>query len=304
MNDYRFSLPRKKEYADGKSHWFGQDKKMLAFVLDRIKSEGELQSKDFEFKRNANANWYEWKPAKQALEQLFMEGKLMVARRKGFQKVYDLTERVLPSSVDTSFPSQKEIAEHLIRKNIRAYGIVQEKEVLYLQSNLKESVCKAIKHLLNRGELVEVKIEGKENSLFYTTDQQLKTLDTLKQTDSIHFLSPFDNAVIQRKRLQTIFDFDYQVECYVPEAKRKYGYFTLPVLYRGKFVARLDPKADRATKTFHIRSIHFEKGFKQDEYFNHVFAKKLKQFAAFNNCNMIMIETSDRKWKKEIEKLL
>lgn len=304
MSDYRFSLPRKKEYADGKSHWFGQDKKMNAYVIDRIKAEGELQSKDFEFKRSANANWYEWKPAKRALEQLFMEGKVMVAKRKGFQKVYDLTERVLPSTVDISFPIQKEIAEHLIMKNIRAYGLVQEKEITYLQSNLKESVSKVLKRLLKEGELVEAKIEGIQDALFYTTVQQLKILNKIKSSDSLHLLSPFDNAVIQRKRLQTIFDFDYQIECYVPEAKRKFGYFTLPVLYQDKFVARLDPKADRATKTFYIRSIHFEKGFKPDAKFNYIFAEKLKKFSEFNGCTKIVIEKAEKNWKKEIKKML
>src|ERR1035437_6477707 len=180
----------------------------------------------------------------------------MVARRKGFQKVYDLTERVLPATVDTSFPTQKEIAEHLIKKNIRTYGIVQEKEIAYLQSGLKGPVNNCLKQLLTEGELVEVKIDGLQNAVFYTTAQQLKTINKKNPSDSLHLLSPFDNAVIQRKRLQTIFDFDYQIECYVPESKRKYGYFTLPVLYNDKFVARLDPKADRATKTFHIKSIH------------------------------------------------
>lgn len=304
MSDYRFSLPRKKEYAAGKSHWFGQDKKMKNYVLDKIKAEGELQSKDFEFKRSTNANWYEWKPAKRALEQLFMEGKLMVAKRKGFQKVYDITERVLPGTVDTSFPTQKEMAEHLIMKSIRAYGIIQEKEIAYLQSSLKEPVKKVLKQLLKQGELVEVGIDGKQNTLFYTTTTQIKALDDIKFTDSLHLLSPFDNAVIQRKRLQTIFDFDYQIECYLPEAKRKYGYFTLPVLYQDKFVARLDPKADRATKTFHVRSVHFEKGFKPDEKFNYAFAEKLKQFAAFNGCDIIVIDKAEKNWKKEIKKNL
>ncbi|OFY85240.1 MAG: hypothetical protein A3F72_04360 [Bacteroidetes bacterium RIFCSPLOWO2_12_FULL_35_15] len=304
MSDYRFSLPRKKDYADGKSHWFGQDKKMNTYVIDRIKAEGELQSKDFEFKRSANANWYEWKPAKRALEQLFMEGKLMVAKRKGFQKVYDLTERVLPNTVDISFPTQKEIAEHLIMKNIRAYGLVQEKEITYLQPGLKDSVSKCLRQLLKEGELLEVKIEDLQNELFYTSKKQLKTLNKIEYPDSLHLLSPFDNSVIQRKRLQTIFGFDYQIECYVPEAKRKFGYFTLPVLYNDKFVARLDPKADRASKTFYVKSIHFEKGFKLDGKFNRLFAEKLKQFAEFNGCNTIVIDKAEKNWKKEIKKLL
>lgn len=162
MSDYRFSLPRKKSYEDGKSHWFGQDKKMNKYVLDRIKAEGPLQSKDFEFKREGPGNWYEWKPAKRALEQLFMEGKLMVAMRQGFHKVYDLTACVLPSTIDTSFPTEKEYSEHLILKAVQAHGFVNENEISYLRNGLKTPVNKALKRMLMEGELVEVKIEGLE----------------------------------------------------------------------------------------------------------------------------------------------
>src|ERR1035437_6893823 len=201
MSDYRFSLPRKKDYADGKSHWFGQDKKMNAYVLDRIRAEGALQSKDFEFKRSANANWYEWKPAKRALEQLFMEGKLMVARRQGFQKVYDLTNRVLPANIDISMPTEKETAEHLIRKAVQTHGIVNENEITYLRSGLKTSINKALKHLLMEGELLEIKIKGAEKSSFIKSDHEVKLLAQYTVKNNIHFLSPFDNALIQRKRL-------------------------------------------------------------------------------------------------------
>ncbi len=300
MSDYRFSLPRKKSYSEGRSHWFGQDKKMNKFVLDRIKAEGPLQSKDFEYKRKDPSNWYEWKPAKRALEQLFMEGKLMAARRQGFQKVYDLAENVLPAGIDISVPSKKEYAEHLIRKAIQAHGSAGENEIAYLRSGLKTPVNKALKYMLQEGELIEVKIEGLEKPVFTSPEQLLNASKKIKIKNSIHFLSPFDNTVIQRKRLQNIFDFDYMIECYLPEPKRKYGYFTLPVLYGDKFIARFDPKADRASKTFYIKSMHFEKGFKPDENFNLQFAAKLKEFSEFNGCKKIVIEKADKTWKKEI----
>jgi uncharacterized protein len=299
MTDYRFSLPLKKAYSDGKSHWFGQDKKMNKYVLDKIKAEGALQSKDFQDNQKRPGMW-NWKPAKRALEQLFMEGKLMVEKRQGFQKVYNLTERVLPKNVDASFPSEKEHTEHLIKRAIQQYGLVNENEISYLRKGLKASVNKSLKHLLKEGEIIEINIAGAENDLFITTEQQLKSIENIKTNSNIHLLSPFDNAVIQRKKLQRIFNFDYIIECYLPEPKRKYGYFTLPVLYNNNFVARLDPKADRATKTFYIKSIHFEKHFIPDEKFNVLFADKLKAFAAFTGCTKIVIEKADAKWKKAI----
>ena len=304
MSDYRYSLPRKKDYSAGKSHWFNQDKKMNRYVIDKIKAEGPLQSKDFEFKREGAANCYEWKPAKQALEQLFMEGKLMVARRQGFQKVYDLAERVLPKNIETSCPSEKEYSEYLIKRAIQSNGIVAENEIAYLRAGLKASINKALKHLIKTGEMIELNLKGFGNAPFVTTAQQLSGIETIKLKDTIHLLSPFDNAVIQRKRLLRIFNFDYVIECYLPEPKRKYGYFTLPVLYNDAFIGRFDPKADRASKTFYIKYMHFEKGFKPNEKFNSIFVKKLKEFSAFNGCENIVIDKADAKWKKEMKSLL
>ena len=307
MKDYRFTLPSNKLYADGKSHWFAQDKKMNKYVLDRIKAEGALQSKDFEFKRNAPGNWYNWKPAKQALEQLFMEGKLMVASRQNFQKIYDLSERIVPSSIDVSMPSKNEFASYLIKKAVQANAVVNESEIGYLRRGLKEVIAKEIKKMLKTGELLAVGIESAKN-IYFTTPDTLLSLEKSsyskqkapKPVKYIHFLSPFDNAIIQRKRLNKLFGFDYNIECYLPEPKRKFGYWCLPILYNNKFVARFDPKADRATKIFYIKSIYFEKDFLKNEDFNEIFVEKLKAFATFNSCIKIVLNKADKAWKKEI----
>jgi uncharacterized protein YcaQ len=291
MCDYRFSLPTKQLFTSGKSHWFEQDKKLNSYVLDRIKAEGALQSKDFEHIRNTPGNWYEWKPAKKALEQLFMQGELMVAKRQGFQKVYDITERVLPNTIDTSIPNEAEYAQYLITKAIQANGLVEEKEITYLRPKAKEQVKKELKNWIKKGFLVEVKIENKSET-YFTTQEQLNNLNTLKKTKHIHFLSPFDNTIIQRKRVQNLFNFDYLIECYVPEPKRKFGYFCLPILYNNLFVGRFDPKADRKTKIFHIKQSHFENGFKPTEKFKTVFNQKLTDFATFNGCNKVLISPS------------
>jgi len=128
MEDFRFSLPQKQLYREGHAHWFAKNKRIMKYVLDRIRAEGPLQSKDFETDRK-RGSWFDWKPAKIALEQLFMEGTLMVSERKGFQKVYDITERVIPSTVNTAMPTEEEYAEHLVRNNMRSLGIFSLKDV-------------------------------------------------------------------------------------------------------------------------------------------------------------------------------
>ena len=290
MSDYRFSLPRKKTFADGKQHWF-KDKKPTQYVYDRIKAEGPLQSKDFEEKK-ANTGWYEWKTTKQALEQLFMAAQLMVAERKNFQKVYDLTERVLPADINTKMPSEKEMAEHLILSAIRANGVVAAHEIAYLRGGHKEHVQKALKHLLKEGAIAEIRIEGIKEP-YYTYEVKLDLMGDIKAAKKVHILSPFDNAVIQRKRLQTLFDYDYVIECYVPEAKRVHGYFCLPILYGDTFAGRMDCKAERSKGVFVIQQLWLEEGFSPTDAFVKALAKSCVEFAKFNGCDVVKVEQSN-----------
>jgi hypothetical protein len=303
MRDYRFSLPRKKLFADGKQHWF-KDKKPTQYVYDRINAEGPLQSKDFEEKK-ANTGWYEWKTTKQALEQLFMEGKLMVAGRKNFQKVYDLTERILPVGIDTKMPTEKEMAEHLILYGIQANGIVAEHEVSYLRKGHKEKVQKALKLLIKEGVVIEIKIDTIKES-YYTTADKLMALDDIKATKRVHILSPFDNAVIQRRRLQTFFDYDYTIECYVPAPKRVHGYFCLPLLYGDRFIGRMDCKAERSKGELIIQKLLLEHGFTPTDAFLKALAKSTDEFAVFNNCESVKLLKSnmDKGVQKEYKEML
>lgn len=285
MRDYRYSLIRKERFASGKARWY-TNKKMTRFVYDRIAAEGPLQSKDFEEKK-ARAGWWEWKETKRALEQLFMEGKLMVAGRQGFQKVYDLTERVLPARIDTSMPSIKEYASYLIDKAICANGLVGAEEIGYLRSYSKQPVLKLLAEKVRAGELMEVKLQGFEKDKFYTSQQALDHAESVKAKRETKILSPFDNSVIQRKRLKRIFDFDYTIECYVPGHKRKYGYFCLPVLYGDRFAARIDCKAHRERRELEVKNIFYEEGFSGNGRFRVKLKDALQGFAKFNGCSKV-----------------
>ena len=113
--DFRFSLPYKHAIKSGQIHWHrARDRKLMGELLVRIRSDGPMRSRDIETDTTIRAGWWNWKPAKKSLEQMYMEGDLMVSNRKGFQKTYDLTERVLPSHIDSQMPSMKEFAEHML----------------------------------------------------------------------------------------------------------------------------------------------------------------------------------------------
>lgn len=302
MEDHRFSLYPKGEVLKVDKFWFEKDKKVMRHVMRRVKAEGPLQSKDFEDKRTGSNPWFEWKPAKIALQLLFMEGKLMVAERQGFQKVYDLTERVLPADIDLKKPTQKQFCNYLIERALQAHGLATESEIAYLRKGQKQTIRKVLDEKIRRKELYKVTLQGVEET-YYTTELQLNRLNELKDSEQLHLLSPFDNLVIQRKRLEQIFNFKYQIECYVPEKKRVFGYYTLPVLFGNRFVGRMDPKVDRKTGVFHIKNLWLEEGFIPNEAFLSAFTEKVQSFAGFCGYERVVVDRApSAKLKRELLK--
>ena len=227
-----------------------------------------------------------------------MDGSLMITNRKGFHKIFDLTERVIPSNVNTILPSPEEYSKHLIINAINAHGFVSISEICYLRKGVKPVINKLLKQLIEKGEVVIVQTEA-TGTEYFTTQKQLNLMDTIKDVKNVHILSPFDNLLIQRKRVKDLFGFDYQIECYVPEKKRKFGYYSLPVLFGTNFVARFDAKADRKTKLFNVKKIWFEDGFKPNDVFYKAFSKQLTAFAKFCGCEKISIESSSPSNVKE-----
>ncbi|MGO4892854.1 winged helix-turn-helix domain-containing protein [Flavobacterium sp. W21_SRS_FM6] len=256
MSDYRFSLPRKHAIASGEKHWHVKDKKLSKIILQRIEQDGPLQAKDFEREDTAkNTGWWDWKPAKKALEQLFMEGELMVLKRQGFQKFYELTERVVPTGIDTSIPTETEFYDYLIMRFLAAQGLGSAEDIAYLRKGLKAKISRRCEQLLEDKQLLKLACLGQQ---YYALPQSLHLLKQRMGRKQVRFLSPFDNLLIQRKRLKQLFDFDYQIECYVPEPKRQYGYFSLPILWGSVFVGRMDAKINRASGVLFIRHLQLE----------------------------------------------
>lgn len=285
MEDFRYSLPRKATFLKGRSHWFGKDKQVMKYVLDRIRSEGPLQSRHFEH-AGKKAAWFDWKPAKNALEQLFQEGTLMITGRQGFQKVYDLAGNVLPAGIDTSMPAPDEYAIYLVRTALRAHGFASVKEIAYLRRGVAPKIEKAIRKLLKEGEIRELSIE--QNPEKYYTAGNFAALLKPPAAYAV-LLSPFDNAVIMRSRVKRLFGFDFCIECYLPSHKRTYGYFSLPILCNGAFIGRLDPKADREKGVFLIKNLYLEQSLPASGKIPAILANAIEAFAGFNGCKEIML---------------
>ena len=287
MADYRFSLPYKLAIRAGKRHWqVNPDRKLMAELLARIRSEGALRSRDTEDGRETREGWWDWKPAKKALEQLFMEGELMVAERDGFQKSYDLPERVIPAGTDTTAPTTAEYAAHLLDQQIACHGFVTQKGATYSRrdAELRAEMKRLLDERVAQGTLNLWRLRSGER-LYGPPD--LFDRKAPRVPSAVKILSPFDNAVIQRDRLRTLFDYDYQIECYVTEKKRQFGYFCLPLLYRDAFVGRLDAKAHRKEGRLEIKALHIEDSGVPAGELLEALAQALPDFMRFQACDTL-----------------
>jgi uncharacterized protein YcaQ len=290
IEDFRFSLPYKHAIKSGQTHWFkNTDSKLMAELLARIRSDGPLRSRDVETDTSKGAGWWDWKPAKKALEQLYMQGDLMVSDRQGFQKTYDLTERVLPAEINSTMPSLSQFAAHLLDQQLRCHGLVSLQGITYLRRNaeLRNAVRSIVRDGLAQHLYEQVKLETGEVFIFESgaLDQPLPRLNK-----RMMILSPFDNCVIQRKRLKALFQYDYQIECYVPAHKRQYGYFSLPLLYCGEFIGRMDCKAHRKTNQLELKSLYLEYSKFDDDQVIAAFAKAVIEFRKFQQCDSVTLK--------------
>ncbi|MET1056046.1 MAG: crosslink repair DNA glycosylase YcaQ family protein [Pedobacter sp.] len=292
MADLRFSLPVKKSFAINGKPLSPAESRLRKEVLDRIEREGPLMVGDFDDDRlEASSGWWDWRPAKVALERLYLEGELMISRTKKFQKVYDLPLNLIPADIDMTVPAPEEFARYVIRRTLGALGIASVKEMAWRARRVKGNVLKKeLEQMVAEGEVRTVVVEGlKNNGLYILTEQERQ----IELSDEAFILSPFDILNVFRHRLKDFFDFDYQIECFVPAPKRKYGYFSLPILAGDRFVARMDAKADRKQKVLIVHNIHFEEAVPDENMLDKI-TEALKAFVHFNGCRDIVFKRSNR----------
>lgn len=245
-------------------------KKTINWVRKHVEREGPTMSRDLaEGPQNTtggNGGWWGWSPTKTALEYLYRTGELAVAKRDGFQKVYDLSERVIPEDLHKHRPSKSELVDFKCREALNRIGFGTPTEIGRFWETLRhQDVAKWAKPLIGK-ELQEVLIEGakgepdKKALAFMDLEDRLATVNPVSK--SLRFLSPFDPLIRDRKRLKHLFGFDYTIEIFVPEAKRLYGYYVLPILEGDRIVGRADLKADRKKQVLDMKGLWLAKGVK------------------------------------------
>ncbi|MBC9932733.1 winged helix-turn-helix domain-containing protein [Chitinophaga qingshengii] len=294
MHEFRFSLPVKEGFLSRRKPLTPQEVTLMKKVLDRIDREGPLMVKDFENDRPvASSGWWDWRPAKLALERLFLDGSLMCTRQKNFQKVYDLPINLVPGDIDTTPPTPEEFARHVIHRSLQSLGVAYAKDIAWRAHYAKGHLVKTeLEKMAAAGEICTVSIEGLKTAPLYMLPGYKTKKITLREDAVV--LSPFDILNVLRHRLKDFFDFDYQIECFVPQPKRKYGYFSLPVLLGDTFVARMDAKADRKRRTLTIHNLHAEPVTLTAPMI-HKIVDAIKIFAQFNQCREVVIKKSNHK---------
>jgi uncharacterized protein YcaQ len=314
MEYYRYFMhgmkERRKEMRGKARRWLKKDADLLDTVLHEIKRSGPSCSKDFKQgdrgKKKPESGWWNWKPAKLALELLYNAGVLMVSRREKFQKYYDLTENVLPSSIDTSEPTEIERQRFFLEKTINAWGIAEPKDVGYYfyTWSIKTRVgVKGLSGLIKKLEkedvVTTVHVEGyDEPCLMLTRDSEAleKTVNAEEQIGAVSFLSPFDNLTGGRSRMRKLFGLDTPLEIYIPKQTRKFGYYALNILHNNQIIGRLDPKMHRDKATLEVKALELEKDAQPTRNFKQQLDLALKNFAKFHDARAIEVARSARNY--------
>jgi len=286
MKDYHYVLPAMISVRKGESRYFNRgDQHLMNEILARVRAEGRIRLRDID-KNNKKSlgNWWNTGPGRRAFEQLYMQGDLMICERNGMEKVYDLTERCLPENIDLSMPTLHEYAQYLFNTTLRAHGAFTWKQLVHLKGkDLKEAMRVVLKEQIDAGVVSAIKLD--DGQTLYVDVAAIK--QNVNTDFGLKILSPFDNSLIHRDRLTSLFEFDYRIECYVPAAKRVFGYFCLPILYQDELVGRIDCKAHRTVKELEVISLHLEKTIKDKELFFFELEQEIKHFAEFNQCTII-----------------
>jgi uncharacterized protein YcaQ len=265
----------------------GEPEKVITHVRERIAREGPLRSKDFEHdRRGVPATWWDWKPQKAALEFLWTTGELMVTRREGFQKVYDLTERVLPAQTSAPHPSEQEHVEWACSTALERLVVATPKELAEFWDAIEIAQAREwCEESARAGRIIPVLVESldgaKPRPSFASADWERRLQMLPTPPARTRLLSPFDPVLRDRARANRLFGFDYRFEAFVPESKRRHGYYVLPILEGDRLIGRLDPKFERREGVLRVNRVYWEPGVRVTSRRRKELEKALARLAGF-----------------------
>ena len=232
---------------------------LVAAVIDDIRERGPLTAAELahhDEPRGPKGPWWDWSSVKRALEFLFWSGEVTSARRRRFERLYDVPERVLPAAVLAApTPDDDESQRELLRVAARAMGVATEPDLRdYFRLPSAESKAR-IPELVEAGDLLPVAVEGWKAPAYLAPGARVP-----RRVDARALVGPFDSLIWERPRVERVFGFRYRIEIYVPREQRVHGYYVLPLLLGDRLVARVDLKSDRAAGALLVQAAHTEPG--------------------------------------------
>jgi uncharacterized protein YcaQ len=256
----RWRMARARDEAwGGMRRVAAEQPELVARILEDVRERGPISASRLladEARPKRTGPWWDWSDAKRAIEFLFWSGQVTSARRRGFERMYDLPERVLPRAViDAPTPTEADAQRELVRISAQAFGIASERDLRdYFRLPL-DGARTAVAELVEAGELVATTVEGWRSPAYLWPAARIP-----RRVHARALVAPFDPLVWERDRTQRLFDFTYRIEIYVPAEKRVHGYYVLPFLLGDRLVARVDLKADRAGGALLVQAAWAEDG--------------------------------------------
>lgn len=255
----------RRKYGD--DAWARANEPLLQWLRDELAERGPLRPAqiDHDARSGSRGSWWGWDDVKNGLERLWLFGEVAIAGRRGFERRYALASDVLPAAaLETPVPRADAIRE-LVRRAAAAYGVATASDLAdYWRIRDRPAVTAAIHDLVDAGELQPVQVEGWSVAGRPAKAWLHRDAARPRTVDATALLTPFDPVVWFRDRAERLFDFDYRIEIYTPAPKRRFGYYSLPVLVGDDVVGRLDLKADRGANTLRVQSAWWEHGVSPD----------------------------------------
>lgn len=271
---------------------------LAAQTLARIRADGAQRLAAFSTDAPRRGEWYDWSPSKLALEVLFAQGELMVADRANFQRVYDVTERVLPAWVDTTPVDADAARRFCLEQAALALGVFQARH-LTLYAYMRATPARAlVAALIQDGTVVAVQGESTRGIKQWLVHRDtLPLLERAADGDfaaqRTTFLNPFDSLFWAWDRDRDLWGFEQVLECYKPAAQRVYGYFSMPILHKDRLVGRFDPKLDRRAGVLHLLSLRLEPGVAPDEELIAAVGSAMRDFMSWHGARSLQVHLSD-----------
>ncbi|MDZ4393335.1 winged helix-turn-helix domain-containing protein [Cypionkella sp.] len=297
---HRFARDTERLHSNWKS-WFRDGyEAQFDTILRRIQDHGPVTTSDVgEGETRGKGGWWDWHPSKTALEWLWRTGQLAIAGRNGFQKIYDLTERVIPEPHRTT-PDLEATTDWACTSALDNLGFANATELRAYWHALKPDEVKAwLKSALARGEIIEIEIEGatgQRQRSYARPDVLTQAANAPEPTTRLRILSPFDPALRDRNRAEFLFGFYYRIEVFVPEPKRQYGYYVFPVLEGSRLIGRIDCKSFRDDRTLRVKAFWPEAGVKLGQGRAAKLESELSRWAAFTDCDRVEFQDG---WLRE-----